>query len=494
MSWKNTIQTIPEGQEPPKSGSWRDSITETAPEISKTESAVRGAVQGLPIIGPYADEATGLVESALTDKTYDQARDESRKAYHDAEDAHPVAYNGAQIGSGIVGSMAAKIPVVGPALGAGMGAIEGLGRSEADLTKGEYLKAAKDTGTGAVIGATTGYAGNLLGKGVSKLLGSKAVKEAAEETAAGLAATAEVQAAKALGADKVAIQKMGEDKVRQVGRQALDEKVVTPLASNKTMAARNIALKESGGSKMGEVYKEIDDASASTFNPLKTANKIDTELGDFYRSPINRGETKQLDNMLESVSMRGSQDIPLSEAQLLKEELGKAANWKNKLNVSEKEKMAREAYHITSSGIDDAVEAGSKTLNNPELLAKLQAGKKLYGNAVASEKLLSKQLAKKGNNALGLTDNIIGVGATAAMGPKGLAVLAGKKAHDAYGNQMAAVGADKIANIVRTAPETLGKYAPVLEKAAQRGAQSLGLTHYLLMKNDPEYRKQIGQE
>ncbi len=40
----------------------------------------------------------------------------------------------------------------------------------------------------------------------------------------------------------------------------------------------------------------------------------------------------------------------------------------------------------------------------------------------------------------------------------------------------------------------LGKWAPMLREAAQRGANSLKATHLLLMKNNPDYRDQIGSQ
>jgi len=49
------------------------------PNVSGTESALRGAAQGLSL--GFADEITGGVESLLSDKTYDQARNESRENY-----------------------------------------------------------------------------------------------------------------------------------------------------------------------------------------------------------------------------------------------------------------------------------------------------------------------------------------------------------------------------------------------------------------------------
>lgn len=149
----------------------------------KLESFGRGAAQTLT--GGFADEITGALESAagslgLTkqDKTYRQARDESRANYHTAEEANPI--------SSLLGSLAGSIPsaavpglgVVGKGLsgavatGAKLGGIYGLGNSEADLTKGNVGGAVKDTLQGVATGGMLGGATNLAGQGLS-FVGSK---------------------------------------------------------------------------------------------------------------------------------------------------------------------------------------------------------------------------------------------------------------------------------------------------------------------------------
>lgn len=51
--------------------------------------------------------------------------------------------------------------------------------------------------------------------------------------------------------------------------------------------------------------------------------------------------------------------------------------------------------------------------------------------------------------------------------------------------------ADTITTVVSTRPELLGKYAPSLVKAAERGPQALQVAHFVLMQKDQEYRMLI---
>lgn len=315
--------------------------------------------------------------------------------------------------------------------------------------------------------------GNSAGDVVAKKA-IQAVKPAVDRVGQAFKRFAEGRAAKALGATKSIVKREGAENIRQTARAALDEGVISPLGSTEKMLSRAEALRERGGKMMGEVYDKIDDAGASAFNPLDTAVKVEKELGDFYRSPINRGETRQLENTLESIVMRGDKNIPLREAQKLKEELGKVANWKNNLNVTDKEQMARQAYGIVSQAIDEAAEAGAKSVNVPGLRQELATGKKLFQSGHKATKLLEdKFAAESGNNLIGLTDFITATGATSyglatEDWATAAAIMGAKKFGQKYGNQLAARSSDAIAKALLQSPR-LAK----LQKVNPRGFQAL---------------------
>lgn len=50
---------------------------------------------------------------------------------------------------------------------------------------------------------------------------------------------------------------------------------------------------------------------------------------------------------------------------------------------------------------------------------------------------------------------------------------------------------DKIPELIKSNPQVMGKYAPAFQNAMTKGAQQVGLTHWLLMNNDPEYRQML---
>lgn len=165
--------------------------TEQFAQPSQLEAGVRGAAQGLSM--GFSDELTGLVESLLSDKSYQQARDESRAAYKAAEQAHPITYTGSEIVSGFA------VPGLGWAKG-GAGALKGLAKVGARAAEGaalgglgaygmsekEGVEGLKEGAKGATVGAVAApVLGGLLDKVIptTKLLSSNIVDPDVVETA-----------------------------------------------------------------------------------------------------------------------------------------------------------------------------------------------------------------------------------------------------------------------------------------------------------------------
>jgi hypothetical protein len=152
-------------------------ISQPPPQVSKTESALRGGAQGVSF--GFADEATARLESIMKGVEYEKALEESRKAYRQAQEANPITYTGSEIAGGI---LPALIPGVGQAatgaklgrlalMGAGTGALSGLGYSEGK----DIGEVAKDVGISTVLGGTL----PVLGRGIA--IGAQKAKVLADE-------------------------------------------------------------------------------------------------------------------------------------------------------------------------------------------------------------------------------------------------------------------------------------------------------------------------
>lgn len=148
-----------------------------SPQVSKTESALRGGAQGLSF--GFADEATARLESIAKDIPYEQALQETRAAYRQAQEANPITYTGSEFAGGALTSL---IPGLGQAatgaklgrlaaIGAGTGALSGLGMSEGQ----DIGEIAKDVGIGGALGGAL----PVLGRGISKA--TQSLKPLADE-------------------------------------------------------------------------------------------------------------------------------------------------------------------------------------------------------------------------------------------------------------------------------------------------------------------------
>ena len=151
------------------------------PQVSKTESALRGGAQGLSF--GFADEATARLESITKDIPYEKALKETRAAYRQAQEANPITYTGSEIAGGVAGgALTSLIPVVGQAatgaklgrlaaIGAGTGALSGLGMSEGQ----DIGEIARDVGIGGALGGAL----PVIGRGIAKA--TQSLKPLADE-------------------------------------------------------------------------------------------------------------------------------------------------------------------------------------------------------------------------------------------------------------------------------------------------------------------------
>ena len=521
--------------------------------LSAGRAALQGASAGL------SDEFAGLVEGAgralgvegaggkikdiklskegptldweVLRDAYQKARDIEREALKKGKEQNPEVANVAEIAGAVVSPVSKIMPGASLAKqGAVVGGLTGFGASEAE----DIAPMAKDVLSGAAFGGVAGKALDVAAPLAQK--GVQALGNKAEDLANRMAA-------RAIGAERGTVKKLGLDKVKDIGRYALDNKLLSSDAEE--MLTRNEALKSKAGQMMENVYSQIDEAGASTFNPLEVATKVDEQIGGFYRSPINKGETAQLENTLEAILMRGDKPIALKEAQVLKQELGKVAKWNMTPNPTDKELMARDAYRVVSDAIDKATEEGAKSINKEGLSELLSQGKKLYSSAKGAEELLKNKVAREqGNKIGGLTDYIATTGAATSGGAApAAATFVGKKGLEKYGPKLTAETLDKASKMLlkspnmqqmmRVNPEAFNAlvykaaeqmtpqnekqrepqsfneessmdaliqkmqgtpYAQMLQNAAQKGDQSFAAANYVLQQRDENYRKKLRGE
>jgi hypothetical protein len=452
-----------------------DKYLAKARPTSGLESGLRGAAQGA-LLG-FADEGAGVV-GAIKDKftsdedfssLYEKHRDESRRNYKHARESNPMAYGAGEIGGAVASSLvplgAASKTIGGLALaGAKLGTLGAVGASEGK----NAAEVVEDAGKGLVTGAALGAAGGYVGKKASEKIPAFAdwLKEIAEK-----------RAFKSLGGLKKANDRaLAKGIDRSIGRQLLDDNIVTPLASKETMASK---VQE----KLGETsknYKDLiqkvanadglDDVQRAAlsrvkFTPSEVAEQLKQEVREEFSNlpeEVIAPRLKQIDQWLSS-----NKPMNIDEAQAFKTQMQKfikdSSYWKD---PSQSQEVLTAIRRKAKEGIERMGDEYANVSHGQSGQVR-ELNKKMGGLLEADDILQDKLARDQANRSVSLTDYIAGAGGLASDpgligGIKGLALAAGNKFMRAKGNQIAATGADAMADFLLKSPkmQTLARQNP----------------------------------
>lgn len=516
---------------PPLPGPWKPPERSALQRFGDwVEEKARAAMAG-PLsytLGNFADEAAGHVGAKRTifdaikagpsvpipswEAAYTARRNDYRRAENALRDEHPLTFHGAGLAASLFapGPASATGPMAAAKAGALMGAIGGLGASEADLvrpTAASALDAALDTGGGALFGGAVGAAGQQAFQH-----GGDFIKWAAEKAQPWLDETAATRALKASGyiaKDLKALNKRDMSLALEQGQTLLDEPgLITPGASISTVRERLDGLVDETGEHIGTILREADGKGVK-YDIEPFLQRIETEvLGPVAGDPVVERGSNEIQRIVNGYRKR-SQDmggLTFEEANKMKTRLQKhMINWGNAWNENSpgahSDVFAKQMQHLFLESIDDQVGdligAGAK--------ADLKVAKNRYGTFIeALQKAGERDAALKGNNAIGLKEYMAGLGAlgasmsTDSVSPilaTGGAMLANKVATE-RGSSAAAVAANRLSqsellqDLIQSNPQALGEWGAQLAQAAARGPGALELQDWMLAQTSPEYAEQ----
>ena len=396
-----------------------------------------------------------------------------------------------------------------------LGAMEGGAATGAVMNPGDIQGEvnpiqAGERGTTSALGAMIAAPLHLGSEGVmagGKYLGNK------------LSDLAENKAARALGFTKGMIKRMynnlgpaqAKDKLQEVGRAALDEGIVTPLAGPGKMAERSVVAEDAAGSKIGELINQaeqhFDDQlpigirpvgeervitkggalTASGVEPSVTVQPVESvlpgrvnaeeiatqlrrnpEISELAITPGMEGAASRMGRAIDTLSERG-RNMSLSEAQRLRQGVDKSINYNKAIpEMSGAQKGFYEMRDAIRTKVNDIINdyAAANGLNADELLALNRKYGLLEDINRATTDRVSREAA---NRFIGLTDTIMGgagAGVGAYMGEKfgghegmkvggligaGVGGLGNKFART-YGNQIMATSANRLSRIIAKSP------------------------------------------
>jgi hypothetical protein len=504
-------------------------------------AAALGAITPDALLGPAAKGKTWR-------ELYDQLN-----AGQDAEDAafakeHPVAEGLSQVAGGIALPIA---PELKAAEGAGTLAKLGTGAANAALRVGSNtaISAADAAARGhdpveaAKRAALVGGGLEVVGAGARGLssLGEAggATMDAAGDVAKGLA---EEKAFKAAVGNQAKAYNEAADRgvINERGRELLDEGVVGFGDSAAQIAAKAKVAGKEAGKGIGDLLDSIDKAAPTPMvNGKSMADELRAyanEIGGSGNKPLVTRLTEAADDLeargnmtfaqaqteknswawepgsaVTKVAARRVKGIIGQEMEDAIGRLGQVPEGTASAAIAEAPSQFGEMLQ-TGSGrprmqsqphaaiYKDAELAPDSALSPDQQQALYQQLKSKYGTMTAAAKDAQVNANRYDkNNSFSVGDKAAAFGA-AALTPHGAAakvatgMLAGaaNKFVRKRGNSAAAVGLDKIGDVLKATPEVFGKYAAPLLESLGRGEQSLAVTHYLLMQQDPDYQNLVG--
>ena len=275
---------------------------------SVLEAFLRGGAQGAT--AGFSDELVGGVESLFTNKTYQQARDESRAANAAAKAANPYAFGAGEVG----GTLAtALVPGGAVARGAGFaakvgvaaaqGAVSGLGYSEGQ----DAATIAKDTLAGGAMGAAGGAVFGAVGKGLAKLV-AKSPERASKRIVQEIVSSASPKARDKLVGE-------GGKNAERIGKLVLEDADMLRAYRDPVKLQGVVKTKLSElGSKLDPIYDSVDlhstgvDAADVWSTVEKAASK--------YKSQFRGGISDMLQKKADDLSSQIGSSKTLTAAQM----------------------------------------------------------------------------------------------------------------------------------------------------------------------------------
>lgn len=446
-----------------------------ADEIGALGSTAMKGITG--VAGPLAG---GSLDDLVDD--YRQTRDENRAAFAKAAAAHPAISAVANLagGAATMGGMTAPTGVVGAtAQGAAIGAVGGLGNSNADLTQGNVGQAAIDTAKGAALGGVTAGAMHAVVPAVVSAVGNKLGR-----VGSSLTDKAEALAVNATGATGNQASKFEAG----AGRKLLDDGIVSFGDNQQDIAAKASDALSKSGQDISDSLSTLDQTAPPITRDQLLA-QIQAKIDALKGSPSQAKTVRQLGSIVDDIKA-GPENYSLNDAETEKRGFQKLVNW----NTPESNPGNAEASDVFRNAVED-----SATNADPAMADKFTAAKADYGTLAPIEEAAQKRASQQSQSQPFNFLEMGGIGAGAAAGasvagPAGAVVggATGYVAKKFIAPRLAssgAVAADNIGEVLQRAPEAFGKFAGVLQSAAARGSTALAAAHYMLQQTNPEYRE-----
>lgn len=227
-------------------------------------------------------------------------------------------------------------------------------------------------------------------------------------------------------------------------------------------------------------------------NGNKIADRIERELVQpLAGSQANQRFAAAMQREADIWRASGDSPIPFEKLNAEKSKYYNLVNWDREQSLPKE--LLKDVGRILNEEVETAAQGVARKMGDSPVANEFMQAKKSYGVAKdIAEFAGDRALRQRSNMPVGLAD--LAWGGVIGMGSGGMGAIPGavaSKVIRSRGASSAAVVLDKLAAILKQAPEALQKFRQPLEVAAQRGDKSLAAAHYVLSKSNPNYREVI---
>lgn len=350
-------------------------------------------------------------------------------------------------------------------------------------------------------GVLPAKAGAKIGQGVDKSRAALAnylkgvAEDRAAKTALGRYITPYRQAAAMTGRGVPDLGK-AEQKIRNVGRQVLDDKLIGRFSKAEDVQKAAIPKWREAGEGISDVLKTLDESGTQI-----SGDDIANQMVEYAaKLPTTERNKKLQESILTEAQNFQGRMFTASEAQDIKNSFKfsptESTAWTGDKDVTNKFKQA------FGDAIDNAAESASRTLRASQDPALQQAGARLAQYPEMKQKYGTyKNVGMAGSNewlmdlknrAISPSDYMMGAAGMIQGGPIAGMVAGGvNQMARERGSAFVARAAEDLRKIIGAKPQIFSKWGNALGKAAAAGNTSLISAHHLLMQSDPEYRNAI---
>lgn len=308
---------------------------------------------------------------AKTPTTGDLLEKRMRSEAAEAAKKHPKAYYGGEI----VGGVALPLPGgAGMAKAIGTGAAYGLGKSEADLGEGEYIKALVDTAIGAGAGGLGGVVGERVVAPVARTMASPLAR--------GLERLGLSQGRRVLtnGADSLSSRlPVSDDAVRE----ALESRAIRPGETTEGVLGSLERLTERTGGRYARIIEELERRGISGPRATEVADELLRRAERLEPETMNPALPAELRTQAERVLEKPApawasptmqaqgprtESLRLSQAESLKRSLQDQARY-GRVEETPLNEVRRQAASVLREANEDAITRGAAQSQDPEAQA-----------------------------------------------------------------------------------------------------------------------------